>query len=382
MPDINKSYSWAIDTCNAPNIAYSTAERNQGRAYGNYICYDCSSFIFYALKAGGFPLSGYPFSTPYMPSALIDLGFVEVDKNGEWKKGDIVWRSKEYTQMYVNPNSPYGHTEMVYEGGIGQGITMGAHQHYSGDAAIHYARDVAINTTITPASNYERVYRYGNGAEGRGYSLYVISAILGNFYQESQINPGVWQDKQDGHTWTDLDVGYGLGQWTNISQSGGVPVPDPEHGRLYQLGKFLEDNNYPADSGDGQIAFMIDEDIWFTGGVPSDYANLTEFLESTDTDLTKLTTEWYNHWEGMNSDDGSLSLRIQYAEYFYNYLLANANNTSVTEWYTENWYIDMKYSEQNAIMFYRTLGSGGGGGGKPEKQKHMPVWMMILRKLK
>lgn len=377
MPDIDKSYSWAIDTCNAPDVAYSINARAQGKDYGGYTCYDCSSFIWYALKAGGFNLQGnYPFSTPYMPSALTDLGFVEIDKTTEWKAGDILWASKEYRITHGHPNTNYGHTEMVYQGETGSGISMGAHQHYSSQANINYANDVSINNYLSTAYDYEKVYRYGNGADGRGYSLYVISAILGNFYQESQINPGVWQDKRSGHTWTDLDVGYGLGQWTNVSN-----IPDPTHGRLYDLGEFLTNNNYHADSGDGQIAFILDENIWFIGGVPSAYANLTEFLESTDTNLTNLTTEWYNHWEGMNYDDGTLSIRIQWANYFYNYLLANANNTDVTSWYSENAYIDLKYSEQNAIMFYRNLGSGGGGGGKPEGIHKMPVWLMMRKRI-
>lgn len=51
MPDINKSYSWAIETCNAPNVGYSNAYRNQ-QTVGGITYYDCSSFINYALLAG------------------------------------------------------------------------------------------------------------------------------------------------------------------------------------------------------------------------------------------------------------------------------------------------------------------------------------------
>ena len=52
MPDINKAYSWAIQTCNAPNVGYSNAYRNQ-QTVGGITYYDCSSFINYALLAGG-----------------------------------------------------------------------------------------------------------------------------------------------------------------------------------------------------------------------------------------------------------------------------------------------------------------------------------------
>lgn len=370
MPDINKSYSWAIDTCNAPNVRYNIDYRDQQRDPEGNICYDCSSFIWYALKAGFFEnIGSMAFDTASMPYFLPSAGFVEINKNSEWKKGDIVWRSKEYTQQYVNPNAVYGHTEMVYEGGNGMGITMGAH----GKTGYSPADQVAINTFYSSAEKYEKLYRYGEGADGSGYSLYVISAILGNFYQESQINPGVWENNASGKTWTDLRVGYGLGQWTNTQGN--------THGRLYQLHEYLNQNGYADDSGEGEIAFLIDEDTWNMSTQPTDYASLTDFLESTSTNLTSLTTQWYNQWEGMNQDDGTLSYRIQMANYFFNYLSANANNTSVTGWISGNRYLSMNESENNAIMFYRTLGSGGGGGGNEHKHS-MPVWMMILNRLK
>ena len=39
MPDINKSYSWAINTCNAPNVGYSQSYRNQ-QTVGGITYYD------------------------------------------------------------------------------------------------------------------------------------------------------------------------------------------------------------------------------------------------------------------------------------------------------------------------------------------------------
>ena len=53
MPDIQKAYNWAIGTCNAPNVGYSQAYRNQ-RTVNGITYYDCSSFIWYALMAGDF----------------------------------------------------------------------------------------------------------------------------------------------------------------------------------------------------------------------------------------------------------------------------------------------------------------------------------------
>ena len=54
MPNINQAYSWAVNTCNASNVGYSQTYRNQ-QTIGGITYYDCSSFIWYSLIAGGFP---------------------------------------------------------------------------------------------------------------------------------------------------------------------------------------------------------------------------------------------------------------------------------------------------------------------------------------
>ena len=86
MPDINKSYTWAIQTCNSNNIGYSQTYRNQ-QTVNVITYYDCSSFINYALVAGGFDTPSYApnhnaFTTYTMPAELARLGFVEVDATG------------------------------------------------------------------------------------------------------------------------------------------------------------------------------------------------------------------------------------------------------------------------------------------------------------
>lgn len=45
---------------------------------------------------------------------------------------------------------------------------------------------------------------------GKGWTQNAIAALLGNMQQESNINPGVWQDLNYGN----MDGGYGLVQWT------------------------------------------------------------------------------------------------------------------------------------------------------------------------
>lgn len=58
MPDINAAWRWAVNTCNAPNIGYSQTYRNQ-QTVGGVTYYDCSSFINYAILAGGWATPGY-----------------------------------------------------------------------------------------------------------------------------------------------------------------------------------------------------------------------------------------------------------------------------------------------------------------------------------
>ncbi len=135
MPSIDNSYVWAVNTCNAPNIGYSQEYRDQETVNG-ITYYDCSSFIWYALKAGGFPLTGSPFITGTMINVLTSLGFTEYPiHTTAWLPGDICWRD--------------GHTEMVFQGaGIGDGYTMGAHS-----ARLPLADQVSISTTLDSAKS-------------------------------------------------------------------------------------------------------------------------------------------------------------------------------------------------------------------------------------
>ena len=148
-PDINKAYQWAINTCNTPNVGYSmNTSWREGRTINGVTYYDCSSFIYYALIAGDFPLTRVAaFTTRDMIPVLLNLGFTEKPVSGEWKAGDILWRT--------------GHTEMVYLGGQGQGRTMGAHTD-----ELPLDDQVSIYPQTSYASEWQRLFRYGNGATG------------------------------------------------------------------------------------------------------------------------------------------------------------------------------------------------------------------------
>lgn len=152
MPDITGAYNWAIRTCEDPNVGYSQAYRCQETVDG-ITYYDCSSFIWYALKdGGGFDVvaanngNDYPFTTFTMEPVLINLGFVKYDAcTVMWEPGDIVTAAE--------------HCEMVYEstGEIGTGRTMGAHTD-----TVPLPDQVSING-INGCNAFPNIFKYSGG---------------------------------------------------------------------------------------------------------------------------------------------------------------------------------------------------------------------------
>lgn len=347
MPNIDRMFSWAVNTCNAPNVGYSQAYRNQQTVNG-ITYYDCSSFINYTLLAGGFETPSYApnhnaFTTYTMAGELIRLGFEEVDSRGEYKAGDIGLSAE--------------HTEMCYKGGVGSGVFMGAHT-----SAYPLAEQVSISNFTT---TFPRLFRYGDGgATGVGASIYVCSAIAGNMWQESSLSPGVWENLTVGSP-TSLNHGFGLGQWTN---TGG-----DTHGRLYKLLTWLQENGYSDNDGNGQLAYLIHENVWYEHS-EYPFATLTDFLSSNSTDIEMLTHAYNLCWEGIH--DSSWNNRVAYAKQCYEYILTHANDTSITKWYNDNNYLTTEQRLNNAVMLYRYLSAGGGGGGTQKKKRKLPLWMM------
>lgn len=356
-PSIQKAYQWAIDTCNKDNVGYSQAYRNQQTVNG-ITYYDCSSFINYALVAGGFITTSYApnhnaFTTVTMRNALIQLGFKRVT-DGTLKAGDIG----------VSNNSQLQHTEMVYEVSE-DGKTarwMGAHTD-----GVALANQVSISDTWVGLW-FDELYRYGDGAiTGLGVSLYVVSAMAGNFWTESSINPGIWESLATG-TWTDLNKGFGLGQWTNTGGN--------TQGRLYQLHKWLSENGYSNDSGDGQVQYIIEENYWTPKTGYMKYANLTEFLQSDSTDIEELTHYWNYCWEGIYNS--TWDARVTQAKQCYNYILSHKDDESITQWITGNRFLSVAERYNNAVMLYRILSTGGGDKPYTISKKNKLIYQCLV----
>lgn len=154
MPDINAAYQWAINVCNDPNVRYSQSYREH-RTINGLTYYDCSSFIYYALRAGGWNLpDGQAFSTRSEEATLQRLGWHLV-ADGSVLPGDIGWKS--------------GHTEMAYSSGSGNtAVFMGAH----GQNGIAGPNQVSIGTSSGGPSSrrsFTHIWRYGSsGAKAIG----------------------------------------------------------------------------------------------------------------------------------------------------------------------------------------------------------------------
>lgn len=344
------AYNWCITKCNDDTNLYSQDYREEQTVSG-YTYYDCSSFIWYALKHAGFDVVSahggetWAMTTSDAPTVLTNLGFTQQPLSGTWKSSDIVWRN--------------GHMEMVYSGGTGCGRTMGAHS-----SSYSIPDQISINTVLSSASSYSALFRLGDGINttGLGYSMKVVAAICGNWWQESNINPAIWEGL------TVNAPGYGIGQWTDNSDTN----------RKTLLFNWLSEHGYSRTDGRAQLEYFVEENIWYTGGTHTEYSdpysNLQAFLNSTSTDLTELTYAFMQGWEGIW--DGTEGIRVQEANVVYNYLLTHAND-NVT-WIYGNRYLTEAEILNNAVLVWQYLGTGSVS--PVVNPIHLPVFMMIRRR--
>lgn len=371
MPSINSAYTWAVNCCNLPKVGYSQAYRNQQTVNG-ITYYDCSSFINYALLAGGFSTPEYApqhnaFTTYTMPSVLLSLGFKLVNSN-DLKPGDIGLSSS--------------HTEMCYKGGVAgvSAVFMGAH---TDNAPL--ANQVSIGSSggnpdyANP--NFTSFWRYGEGASGevgynwivgtdseyfpdyedkqknnaacifsyfyfKGWTINAIAGMCGNIMEESRFNPALVEQ----HLSLPRELlGTGLVQWTPWPRDGSVL--NPLHVVFNALGYSWDDysnGTYQCDAiyaefeqATGAHDYGIDPQ-WYVNLAPTQYRmNWADYVKSTD-EPGYLASVWEACYERPQNVHPE---RQEYARKWYEILKT----------------IDPKFPGQNTR----------------EPHKGMPLWMKI-----
>lgn len=315
MPNLQNAYNWAIRVCNAPNIGYSKDYRNQKTVNG-ITYYDCSSFIWYALLAGGFDVisafllatgeaySGNAIWTAVERRWLTELGFTEHPANIPWKAGDVLWRE--------------GHTEMAYD----SERTMGAHTNKTS-----LDQQVSINSNPSNKSSWTYLYRYSENVTNewikgnrylsigemqnnasitfstmlsKGWSKNAIAGLLGNLQQESTVNPDLWQNLTVG------TGGYGLAQWTPASN----------------WTNWADAHSYEHDDGYGQLEWIDSETIPFgqwnriNGERYGFYLPFNEFIVSNESP-EYLASVFFYCFEQAN--DSTNNIRREYARYWFDW---------------------------------------------------------------
>lgn len=355
--DLNRMFQWAVDTCNAGNVGYSNKYRNGSiDPDRGCVCYDCSSFVWWALKNGGWQNIGSSANSPgfyarpnareaFMCPQLLSWGFTEYTFGSvPTLPGDILWKAT---------SSEHGHTEIVYEGspaGQREVRTMGAH-----DANRPLADQVSILAVPTDKS-WQKIYRWGSGgATGYGLSKYVIAALCGNFYGESGINPERWEQPSG--------EGYGIAQWSFT--------------RKTALFNWLDANGYSRTDGNAQCEYVTIEQHWNVNKDPHGYTSAQDFLASTSTNVDDLVESWYYAWEEPPATDTSLQKRKDYANYVLTYMVEHFNDPNITAWIHQPEALSYAQTLNNAVMVYRYYSAGGGGGGGDRTRKKMPIWMML-----
>ena len=283
-----------VKICNDNNIGYSQAQRTTIKLGANYKTYcDCSSYVSFICYHVGYLKNNPWFTTFNMIPILKSAGFKEKPLSGDWLPGDVLVRNWPTTQ----------HTEIVYKGGKGGGVTMGAHS-----PSVPFSEQVSINRYPSKASDWQTLLRppdsgepikwyqnitdqygalsakqtYNNamctywGFKALGYTDEATAGIMGNIEVESAhtFNPGQWEF---GYHMAPSS-GFGLFQFT----------PSTKYTQwAKQKGINIQD---ATQNGNGQLKWVNEHPGQWTGPYKwQDFKKLTS--------VDKSAKDWMLHWE-------------------------------------------------------------------------------------
>lgn len=158
------------------------------------------------------------------------------------------------------------------------------------------------NRYLSETEAENNVLEMWNILGSKGWYAAPVAAVAGNFWQESTVNPNIWQNLDEGNT----SLGYGLGQWTPMTK----------------LVKWATDNGLDYTSGDTQCLMLIeDSGQWHSTGRPgppssSPPISWSEFWTSR-LDVETLTKYFYWYWEDPSYSDPTLPTRLSHAASYY-----------------------------------------------------------------
>lgn len=374
---------WLLSVCNRDTV-YSQSQRtlNECAGYnGSPQYYDCSSLVSgYVYKAGYVPTYGVPAGnvmwTGNLGNILLQYGFVSVPVNQPAQQGDVLVRNLGLSD---------DHTEVCYSNPNNLPIAAGAYQTIgTGGSSPH---SVIIKTSSGALNKpWNECYRPTNAGPPiiQKYSAYAIAAMCGCFKRESNVNPGVWE----GLTPVPWDYvhqpgvaagGFGLGQWTNTQEYGGVAY------RLRDMHDWMVSNGYQPGDGDGQVQYLLVENVWFNSSqsrIPN-INSLTDFLTTSNTNLPDLVWDFLANWEGVPGD--AYQERLTAAQMFYQFIQDHASDPPNTwTWISTNNYLTDAEMCNNVMCIYWSLGGmvtpGGGDSGDGSVERRRAAWNFIFNK--
>ena len=202
----------------------------------------------------------------------------------------------------------------------------------------------------------------------------VVAAICGNWWVESNVNPGIWENLDPQKP---PPAGYGLGQWTDW----------PAYGlyRRTNLFNWLSANGYAQDDGYGQLAYFEYENYWTsgTGQYSALFTDLQNFLSYIPTgsqlpELETLTYAFQQGWEGLTTPQ---SIRYQHAQNVLDYLIQHGTDPR-QPWVKGNRYLSINEIYSNCLLVYDYL-NGYVPPTPPTPEDPIEEWQMaVIRKIK
>lgn len=158
---------------------------------------------------------------------------------------------------------------------------------------------ISSNNYLTVSQMENNAQLVWNFFKGYGWTKNAVAALLGNMQGESNINPGLWESRDEGN----MNCGYGLVQWTPANK-----VID-----------WLEGNGYAINSGFGQCARIIYELENHIQYYATNAFNFSfyDFAHSTQTPEYLAKAFIYNYERPYNYDQPQ---RETYARNWYNYI--------------------------------------------------------------